>query len=260
MVKEKKSEKRRRQIMGLIEKGLTNVADIASQLGVSDMTIRRDLNALELKGLVIRKYGGAVKKETVKFEFDILERMNLNKEQKQGIARKAVSLIRSGDTVFLDTGTTTLCIAREIAESGLAVTVITTSILIGYHLSKGKSSVILTGGLLKQGFPDLYGPIAEEAIKKFHADTLFIGCDGFVPQEGFYTSDVTIRPLNRAMISCAERKIVVADASKFGKRSLTLYADTGEMDMIITDDSVDTSFLDSLSGIIEVVTVSDYMT
>ena len=211
------------------------MSKLASGFDVSEMTVRRDIEILELQGEVIRTHGGAAlaRRLTVEFTFKANQQKNL--EQKRAIAAKAVKHISDGQVVLLDTGTTTLEIARAMA-SNRKVTVITTSLAIVSELQfVDDIETILLGGFLRKGSPDIHGPLTEQNLAQFSCDIAFVGADAFDETATTYTDDLRVLNLDRQMAKIAKQVVVVADSSKFGKKGMCKVFTPKEYQLLITD-------------------------
>jgi len=230
---------RQEKILELLERNdRLSVNEIKNIFNVSEMTVRRDLNILEELGYVTRTYGGVTARPKLYFNNSFNEREKINVDKKKKIAQKAVELIEQDDNIILDTGTTTLYLARELVKKNIPVTVATTSLAVASELFNSQIDVLLFGGFLRRQIPDLIGPLTEKNLKTFHGDKLFMGCDGMIPEEGFYTSDLNISHLEEQMVKIAEKVILIADSTKFGKKSFVKFADTNQIQTIITDNSI----------------------
>lgn len=213
------------------EKPGIKVGELAEHFGVSPMTIRRDLTNLASQGLLIRTHGGAIP--------PILAQPPALAPHptapKAAIGRLAATLVQRGQTVMVDTGTTALEVARHL-PANWDLTVATTSLGVAEALYPSSIQVLVLGGLLKKGFPSLYGPLTESNLAALHVDILFIGCDGADSRAGFYTADVHLSSVEQAMIRSAERVVVVTESIKFGRRAFVRYATPDQVDMVVTDD------------------------
>jgi len=208
---------------------------LASRFGVSGMTIRRDLELLESRGDAVRTHGGVALARRLTFEFSFRERQNTNSEQKRRIAARAAEHIRDNQVVLLDTGTTTLEIARQVTGRR-NVTVITTSLAIvsALQFTTGVRTVLL-GGFLRGGSPDLHGPLTEQNVEMFRAGIAFMGADAIDLDGNTYADDLQVVNLDRKMAAHAARVIVVADSSKFGKSGMCKVFGPEDYDAIVTD-------------------------
>ena len=172
---------RRSKILESIEeKGQLRVPELSERFGVSVVTIRNDLIQLEKKNLLIRTHGGAIKEKRVSFDFALSQKAEMHTDEKLRIAKKAVEFIKDGDTIILDSGSTTQLIAKQI-KNFKNITVLTNALNIVATLSDCKDvEIIIPGGMLRKKSLSLIGPIAEIGINNFYADKLFLGVDGVV--------------------------------------------------------------------------------
>ncbi len=231
---------RQEQIRGLLAaQGRLNVAQLAGQLAVAAMTIRRDLAAMERAGLLTRTHGGCVLQSPFVSELSFPEKQQLRHEQKTAIAGAAVQRLRRGESIYLDTGTTALQVARALPPH-LALKVFTNNLRIAMELF-GRAGVEVTvyGGLLAPRNPDLAGEIALAQIQQYRLDVAIVGGDALDVGRGeFYAADSHTASLSRASQKQADRVIVVMDSSKFGKRGLAVAGRLGPGVTLVTDDEV----------------------
>ena len=191
--------------------------DLAKQFHTSQVTIRKDLDILHLKGLIHRTHGGALSATDGALEDPTLrEKEKLHRKEKLQIAAAAARMVSEGQVVILDSGTTTTAIARAL-RNFQNLTIITNAVNIAAELSGSAVEVILSGGNLRKNSFSLVGPIAEETLHKLHADILFLGVDGFDVQHGISTPNLLESRVNRAMIEISKVVVAVCDSSKFGK-------------------------------------------
>jgi len=212
-----------------------SIDELAWRFNVSGMTVRRDLELLESRGDAIRTHGGAALARRLTFEFSFREKQNRNSRQKSRIARQAAEHVKDGQVVMLDTGTTTLEIARQLMGRR-NVTVITTSLAIvsALQFAAGVRTVLL-GGFLRGGSPDLHGPLTEQNVEMFRADIAFMGAGAVDLDGNTYADDLQVVNLDRKMAANAARVIVVADSSKFGKNGMCRIFGPEDYDSIISD-------------------------
>jgi len=225
-----------------------SIDELAGQFRVSGMTVRRDLELLESRGDVVRTHGGAALAKRLTFEFSFREKRNRNNGQKSRIARQAAGYIKDGQVVILDTGTTTLEIARQLMGRK-NVTVITTSLAIvsALQFAAGVRTVLL-GGFLRGGSPDLHGPLTEQNVEMFRADIAFMGADAVDLDGSTYADDLQVVNLDRKMAANATRVIVVADSSKFGRNGMCRIFSPGDYDSIVSDSGLGRDALKRLAG------------
>lgn len=210
------------------------VPELANQLGVSESTIRRDLQDLEEQGQLKRTHGGAISKEVSSFEPSLQEKVIHYPDEKSAIATKAISLIEAGDTILLDSGTTTLQIARHLPD--LEMTVATNSLQIGQEIANlSKVKLLFLGGELRPTTGAFVGPLSELLLSQINVDKLFLGANAVELARGVTTPNTVEAATKRAMIRSAREVILVADHSKFGKISLVKVCDFSDLDLFLTD-------------------------
>src|SRR5689334_9922552 len=246
------NEERRRAILDLLtHQGRVLVTELARQFETSQVTIRKDLEILHAHGLVHRTHGGALPAREGALEDPTLrEKEKLHRQEKLRIAENAASRVTEGQVIILDSGTTTTAIARALRNLR-NLTVVTNAVNIAAELAGTELEVILTGGTLRNNSFSLVGPIAEETLRRLSADLLFLGVDGFDVHFGLSTPNLLEAKVNRVMVEIARQTVAVCDASKFGRRSLSLIAPTSSLHQVITDRGVPKSDLRALkqSGI-----------
>ncbi|MCC5913789.1 MAG: DeoR/GlpR transcriptional regulator [Balneolaceae bacterium] len=230
---------RREQIVQLIqEEGKVRVDELSDTFDVSNVTIRNDLDILEKKGLLHRTHGGALKRKSVYEDPKIEEKQWINRKEKQKIGRRAVELIENGDSILLDSGTTTLEIATQIHEKR-NLTVMTNAIKISLELANIEGvTVMMTGGQLRRESYSLVGPDAESTIRNYYFDKLFLGVDGMDLEYGLTTPNPMEAQLNRIMVERAREVIAVTDSSKFGRHSFSHICNLDLLSKLITDKKI----------------------
>jgi DeoR/GlpR family transcriptional regulator of sugar metabolism len=196
------------------------VAELSRNLGVSEVSIRRDLDYLASAGL-LRRSRGAAEALRQAGQISVFEaRLLQGTEIKRAIGRAAAALVRPGCTIFLDSGTTVLSIAQQLPDGLLTaggLTIITRSLLIAAELRKRRQTrLIVLGGLYAHDFDDFVGATVEQALQEIHADILFAGTDGVTAERGFTTDNVLEAGLYRKMVNCADQVVAVTDSSKIG--------------------------------------------
>jgi DeoR family transcriptional regulator of aga operon len=231
------NEERRRAILAALHReGRVLVTDLAQQFHTSQVTIRKDLEILDAHGLVHRTHGGALPSRQAGALEDptLREKEKLHRKEKLAIASAAAQLVKEGQVVILDSGTTTTAIARALRDFQ-NLTIVTNAVNIAAELSGAAVEVILTGGTLRKNSFSLVGPIAEETLHRLNADILFLGVDGFDVHYGLSTPNLLEAKVNRVMVEVAKRTVAVCDSSKFGRRSLSLIVPPTSLHEIITD-------------------------
>jgi len=230
-------EERRRRICDLLrEEGRVTVEALATRFGTSQVTIRADLSALEAAGALMRTHGGALRSSDDADQPLRVKQLQYHAE-KVRIAQAAAALIRDGETIILDSGTTTAEIARAIRRLELnSINVITNALNIAALLIDVPSvRLIMPGGILRRESNSLSGPMAEAALATLQASRLYLGADGIDPQIGIMTPHVAEAELNAKMIAMSAQVVVVADCSKFARRNISLIARIEQVHMVITD-------------------------
>lgn len=245
-------EERRQYILGLAQQhGRVLVEDLSQSLGLSTITIRKDLDQLQSRGVLQRTHGGAILPTSGALSDPPLEEKESRASQeKKRISRAAAQLVQEGQCILLDSGTTTTAVARELKRMA-SLTVVTNAVNIAAELSGTDLEVLLTGGSLRKNSFSLVGPLAEDMLKEIHADILFLGVDGFDIEAGLTTPNLMESRVNRAMVRSSSKVIAVCDASKFGRKSLCKIVDISAIHQVITDTSLSPSMAESLraSGI-----------
>jgi len=233
------SEERRREILEMLHAdGRVLVRDLSKRFRTSLITIRKDLESLHYDGQLERTHGGALPLKTGAMNDRSLgEKERLHRPEKMRIAMAAAHMIRQGQVIILDSGTTTTAIARACRHFK-SLTIITNATNIAAELAETPVEVILTGGVLRKNSFSLVGPLAEDSLRKVNADLLFLAVDGFDVRYGLTTPNLLEARVNRAMAESARRTVVVCDSSKFGRRSLSLIMPTSAVHETITDKKI----------------------
>ena len=214
------------------------IPELAVLFDVSEMTIRRDLDKLADSGMVRRTHGGAVSTERMAFEFDFAARRQSHHAVKLLIAAEAAKVVKAGQRIILDTGTTTLELAHFLKDCA-DLTIITPSLAVAFELqfSEGIQTILL-GGAVRKGRPDLTGIVAEAVLDMFSADIAFQGADGIGYDGALYTADMQVAAVDRKIRSRAKKTYVLADSSKIGETALTRHGFLHEVAGLITDSGI----------------------
>jgi DeoR family transcriptional regulator, aga operon transcriptional repressor len=242
-------EKRRRLIVDLVEQqGRATVEELATRFGTSTVTIRADLDALARSSAIARSHGGALPVAPATNDTPLNIKETRWHAQKLRIGHAAAKMIQDGETIILDSGSTTVEIARQIRQMKFeSLTVITNALNIALELSGlPHIRVMMLGGLLRDTSYSLVGPDAEQALSKLSADKLFLGVDGLDPVVGVTTPDPLEASLNALMIRVSRETIAVFDASKLGQRSLSVITTVQHLHRAITDSSAEAKAVESL--------------
>lgn len=243
----KSAVERRMEIVNVVNRdGKARVEDLASQFNVSSVTIRSDLSFLEKNGYVVRSHGAAIPNSGVIAELTVHEKRRQNAGIKTAIGQATAKLIHNGDTVILDSGTTT----REIASNLKTVedvVVMTNGLDVAMELASAPGvEVLMSGGVLRKNALSFSGSQAEAGLKNYRFDKVFLGVDGFDLRAGITTHNEQEASLNRLMCEISERVIAVVDSTKFGKRSCHMIREFGHIDTVVTDSDIPEDYLQGL--------------
>ena len=234
------AERRHRIVELLYEHGKVTVEGLAARFATSAVTIRTDLAALETQGMLERTHGGAVPPRS-EDDPPLTVKRTLHHAEKVRIARFAAALIEDGETLILDSGTTTAEIARQIRKlEHRSINVITNALNIAVLLADLPFvRLIMPGGILRPESNSLSGPMAEAGLADLQADRLFLGADAVDPERGVMTPHLAEAQLNARMIAISRQVIAVADSSKLMRRNISLIARVEQLNMLITDSAAD---------------------
>lgn len=239
------TEERRGEIVSLLQKhGKVQVRELSRRFQTSEVTIRTDLKELHQRGLVYKSHGGAVLPNLVSgnTEPTLQEKFDKQTDEKARIGAAAAEFINDGETIILDSGTTTHEIAKRI-KTRKDLTVITNGINIALELTGVKGiQIILLGGVLRHNALSIVGHFAEQMLQQLTADKLFIAADGCTLEHGISTSKFEESRINQVMVSISREKYLTADSSKFGKNSLSRIVSLWEMNGVITDKNLPTEY------------------
>lgn len=231
---------RRGKILDMLrEDGHVKVTELAKIFGVTEVTIRQDLEKMELEHMLKRVYGGAVMVDTDRHveSLTVLNRNNL--PQKQAIAREALKRIHDGDTIILDSGSTTTEIANLLTKGYQNLNVITNAINIAIILGQNPGiNINVTGGEFKQPTLSLTGQRAADYFQGLHADKVFLATAGIDVNSGLTYPSMSDLPVKKAMIESSDKVYLVADSSKIGRSSFATLGPLSLVDDIITDNGV----------------------
>jgi DeoR family transcriptional regulator of aga operon len=239
-----KTERFGRILELLARDGTVTVSDLSAELGVSDATVRRDLQALGEQRLLERSHGGAVAHGTA-HELPVRYRTGRS-DEKRRIARAAADLVTDGVAIALTGGTTTTEVARMLAaRQGL--TVITNALNIAFELAvRPDLKLIVTGGVARSASYELVGSLADATLRGLYVDFAFVGVDGVDAERGLTTQNEVEAATNRALIERAKRTVVVADASKLGRVAFAEIAGVEQAEQLITNTGADAEEVDRL--------------
>lgn len=226
----------------VVSQRVVSVADLATQLGVSLMTVRRDIEVLDEAGLVERVHGGAKMRGGAGAHEPGFELKSMQaRDEKEAIANAAAGMVQEGQSIGLSAGTTTFALAQRLSlKEGL--TVVTNSVRIAdvFQAAASKQTVILTGGE-RTPSDALVGPVATASVKQLHLDVLFLGVHGADAEAGFTTPNLLEAEMDRALISASRRVVVLADHSKWGTVGISTIAGLDDVDEMISDSGLSAS-------------------
>ncbi|MGF1470922.1 MAG: DeoR/GlpR family DNA-binding transcription regulator [Rubrobacteraceae bacterium] len=247
------AEERRRLILNEVNRlGSVTVTELVDRLGVSDMTVRRDLEVLSAHKLLQKVHGGAVPLPKTAAEPHFTQKQRLNREEKKAISRVALPLVEDGHTIALSAGTTTWNVANGLHQGREDLTFITNSTNIALTLQeRGWEQIVLSGGIFRTPSDALVGPFAERTLKTLNADVLFLGVHGVHPTAGLTTPNVAEAETNRCLVEAAQKIVVVADHTKLGVIALAKIVPISRIDVFVTDDKANPELLQeiTLSGV-----------
>ena len=228
---------RRGRLLDLIRvRGFAALEELVRELGVSESTVRRDLDALEEQGAAKRTHGGVLYAGGMPRLAEFDERQPAHWAAKRAIAATAAEIIADGETVLLDGGTTTYEVARLLV--GRSLQVVTNSLPVAnLFASESRSDLVLLGGYVSPRTGVCLGPYANELLGRLHVTTTVLSAAG-IAEEGLFNAHLLLAETEQAMLRAAGRVIVVADSSKFGRKSLTLVAALSEIDVVVSDDGL----------------------
>ncbi len=222
------------------EDGAVKVADLVRDLNVSDMTIRRDLDALDSLGLLEKVHGGATTSaDGPLFEPGFAVKSTLQQMEKNAIASAAARLVEPGSAIALSAGTTTYALARRLADVP-GLTVVTNSVPVSdamVRIGRPDQTVILTGGV-RTPSDALVGPFAVASIRTVHLDLIFMGVHGMDARTGFTTPNILEAETDRALVEAGRRLVVLADHTKWGVIGISSFARLDQADTLITDSGI----------------------
>ena len=235
------AKERRAMILALLDKeNEVSVTKLSKALGTSEVTIRKDLTNLQNRNLLVRTRGGAIRRpvENLNEDTAISQKRMFNFQEKERIGQLATTLIKNGDHILLDSGTTTMEIAKNL-DKFTDLTIVTNALNIAEELMKYKRfTVVMLGGHVRINSHSTIGPIALKDLSHFTNYKLFLGIDSFSFENGISTPNMEEAILNQAMIAQASEVIAVFDSSKFNKRSFCHIANAEQIHAIVTDKNI----------------------
>jgi DeoR/GlpR family transcriptional regulator of sugar metabolism len=229
-------EARLRKIIEIVNKEKkVEVTRLSSLLGVSQVTIRKDLDFLEDKGLLIREHGFAV----INDSDDLNNRLTINYDTKVKIARLGASIVADGETIMIESGSSCALLAEELAKTKKNITIITNSTFIASFIRNYEGCrIILLGGEYQKSSQVNVGPLINKYASDFFVDKLFVGIDGLSEESGFTAGDLMRAEAVKAMSQSADKILILTDSSKFAKPGLVKLFDFRDVDLLITDSKI----------------------
>ncbi len=222
----------------LKKEGFVSVADLSREMDVTTVTVRKDLKLLEEKGLLFRSHGSATPVSPFVTDLPVDEKTLMQVEEKAEIASMATEMINEGDAIIIGSGTTMLALAKALPKN-IRLTVITAAMNVSIVLLDHPNiEIIQLGGVVRKSSSSVVGHNAEDMLKDFACNKLFLGVDGISPEFGLTTSNMMEAHLNARMIKSAQKTIVLTDSSKFGKKGFGKICDMEEVDIVVTDEGI----------------------
>jgi DeoR family fructose operon transcriptional repressor len=242
------AEERKKRILSLLkENSKILVPDLCKHFDLSPATIRNDLRELANAGLLQRTHGGAIVLEQTSYELNTYQKVVKCMEEKRAIAKYAASLVRDGDSIALDTGTTSMELAKQLCGKS-NLTVVLNDIDIARFLEDNSSfNIVLVGGTLRRNYHCLTGSMTVRDIQSFGVDKAFIATNGISAKSGLSTPDINIAEVKKALIDIALEVIVICDNSKLGSVAFAKFAPIKMVDLLITDNNADPDELKAIS-------------
>lgn len=232
----------------IVREGKISVANLSELLKVSQVTVRKDLDELSAKGLIKREHGYAVAID----EDNISYRLSDNYLVKLNIAKRASEMVKDGETIMIESGSTCVLLAEELAKTKYSINIITNSIFISNYLKEYKNAkVILLGGEIQSSAQVTVGPLTKSCASQFKVDKIFLGTDGFNKEIGFTGKDILRVDTVKSMAENAREIIILTDSRKFKINGVVKQMAPTEVSKIVTDDEIDEDTLEFLkeSGI-----------
>lgn len=239
------AEERKQKIIDVVNENTKITVDfLCEKFSVSPATIRNDLRELEENGLLKRTHGGAISNKKVTYESNFIQKEIENKEAKESIAKLAVQYIQKGDSVIIDTGTTTYEMVKQMVNCE-NLTVVTNDLQIAALLERNtNATIIMLGGVVRRDYHYVAGSPAMNTIKNLNVDKAFIAVNGISMKRGLTTPNIDTAGYKTELINAANEVIVLADNSKLNQNKFVKFADVSDVDLIITDENADDVFIE----------------
>ena len=242
-------EERRRKLLEYINRNnRANVMELADIMSVTEATIRRDLFILDQDGSIHRTHGGAIKRvqPSIWQTTTLRERIESHKEEKERIAQFVVQLVKDGESLMIDGGSTTLKVAENLIFRKNMLVVTNSPAIAEVLVETEDIKVILTGGEFVRGSNNLIGNAAETSLRQYRADKAIIGISGMITDEGFFSAVPQEAEIKRIMAQNSSQTIVVADSSKIGSQAFSFVCDFRKVSTLVTDKNISRQALETL--------------
>jgi DeoR/GlpR family transcriptional regulator of sugar metabolism len=241
---------RRSKIMHLLQdKQRLTVKELAFKIGVSEATLRSDLNQMEEEGLLTRTHGGAILNEFASNETSFSARAKRNQKQKRLIAEKALDFVVEKQCILLDASSTTTELAYLLKQKNIRLTVVTSGVKAALELNENPNiTVILIGGMLTKGSTSLEGTLGIDLLDQVNIDLMFTSANGFTPESGLTDFNLYEVQLKRELVKKSKVVIALIDHSKIGTVSSGVFAKTDQVNTIITDKEIEESITNELTS------------
>ena len=238
---------RRRYILNKLEKDeQVIVSELSNLFSVSEVTIRKDLKHFEKKNMLIRSRGGAMKQSIINTDLSIYDRRKQNIRLKKAIGSAAAQMIKPGDTILLDTGTTIMELAKHLPKN-IELTIITNSVDIAFRLADYPNiKVIMPGGTLRKNSIALIGELAVESLRNYYCDKYFLSADAVNSEIGLMTTNIEEATIAKININNSNKVIALVDSTKFQRKGTVSIADLTKIDVLITDSAIQHDVLQSV--------------
>ena len=229
----------------LAQQSSVTIKELASSLNVSEATLRTDLTKLEQQNLLRRTHGGAILVDPNELDTSFSTRQMKNKDEKVAIAKAAMKTILNNQCIMLDASSTALELAHQLKDSPYRLTVVTSGLKVAMELNDSPQiTVILLGGIVKQGSCSLEGTLGAEILNKIHVDQLFTSANGFSEEAGFTDFSFYEVELKKRMVKAATKTTVLLDHTKIDRNSIAAFAEITDIDTFITDQPVSDKYLE----------------
>lgn len=238
---------RRQLILDLVHaKGVVSLRDLAAAVGSSEVTIRRDVRALQDDGLIDRRHGGAVRTGGMTHEATYSQKRVVAAAEKSAIAALAATMVSEGDAIVVGAGTTTLELSRRLVRTA-DLTVVTTSIMVAQALASAPAEVVLTGGILRGATFALVGSAAEQSLAGLRVARAFISGNGLSADRGLSTPNMMVASVDRAIVAAAQDVVLLVDHTKLGVDTMFQTVPPDAITHLVTDDRADPELLERFS-------------